>query len=128
MIDKNLFYLYLSKEDRASGLKNTIYDLINAYFEDDFLQDHYCDSCKSSNTALVKKVVNAPEVITCVIKRYENQKATSKRRDIIYLDLQLDMSCYMESSNNAHNQLRAIIVHKGETLTTGHYTTFKSGN
>ena len=117
-------YLYLSIEDRASGMKNTIYDLINAYFEDDFLEGHYCDLCKPSNTALAKKVVNTSEVITCVIKCYENKKATSKRRKIIHPDLQLDISCYMENSNNTHYQLRAIIVPKGEALTTGHYTNF----
>ena len=79
MVDKNRC-LYLSIEDRASGTKNTIYDLTNAYFEEYFLEGHYCDSLKSSNTALAKKFVNTPEVITCVIKRYENQKATSKLR------------------------------------------------
>ena len=88
------------------------------------MEGHYCDSCKSFNTALAKKVVNTLEVITSVIKRYENQKATSRGREIIHPDLQLDMSCYMESSNNTHYQLRAIIVHKGETLTTGHCTNF----
>ena len=121
MIDKNRCF-YLSIEDRASDMKNNIYDLMNAYFEE-FLEGHYCDSCKSSNNALAKKVVNTPKVITCVIKRYENQKATSNRRDIIHPDLQLDT----ESSNNAHYQLRTIIVHKSgtrEPLTTGHYTTF----
>ena len=123
MVDKNRC-LHLSIEYRASGAENTIDDLINAYFEDDFLEGHYCDSCKSFNIALAKKVVNIPEVITCVIKRYENQKATSKRREIKHPDLQPDMSCYMESLNNTHYQLRAIIVHKEETLTTGHYTTF----
>ena len=88
------------------------------------MEGHYCDSCKSFNTALAKKVVNTLEVITSVIKRYENQKATSRGREIIHPDLQLDMSCYMESSNNTHYQLRAIIVHKGETMTTGHCTNF----
>ena len=88
------------------------------------MEGHYCDSFKSSNTALAKKVVNTLEVITCVIKRYENQKASSKARETIHPDLQLDMSCYMESPNNTHYQLKAIIVHKGETLTTGHYSTF----
>lgn len=38
MIDKNRF-LYLSIEDRSSVIRNTIYDLMNASYEDNFLRD-----------------------------------------------------------------------------------------
>ena len=107
--------------NEANG-NSTVMDLINNYFEDELLHEYRC-SCKSLNSAIARKVVNRPSVISFVLKRYTGNAKTTKCRNNVFPSQEIDLNNHMATIGSTLYKPRAIILHQGENLTCGHYTT-----
>ena len=65
--------LYLGLNTSKANGNSTVMDLINNYFEDELLHEYRC-SCKSLNSAIARKIVNRPSVISFVSKDIEGMQ------------------------------------------------------
>ena len=114
-----LIYLALD----IHGVKeSSVSDLIYSYFADELLEQHLCDSCKSEETAVSRKIANCPPVLTFALKRYRGDSRATKCRNIVHPLIAIDLEKHMTDKRSTLYRLRAIIIHKGKNLNRGHYT------
>ena len=114
-----LIYLALD----INGVKeSSILHLIDSYFADELLEQHLCDSCKSEETAVARKIANCPPVLTFALKRYRGDSRAAKCRNIVHPLIAIDLEKHMTDKRSTLYRLRAIIIHKGKNLNGGHYT------
>ena len=104
------------------GIDSDLLELVKKYFEDEVLEGRKCENekCGQHNSAVAKRMVNAPDVLAIQIKRYDRNFL--KSTELVSLDRLLDLSDVMDVKNSEY-VLRAVVTHKGSTMTSGHYTT-----
>lgn len=104
------------------GVKGfSISNLIESYFTDELLEQHLCDSSKSEETAVARKIANCPPVLTLTLNCYRGDPRTTKCRNIVHSLIAIDLETHMTDKRSTLYRLRAII-HRGKTLNSGYYT------
>ena len=118
--DNKCLYLGLNTSKANGSL--TVVDLINNYFESEFLHEYRCGR-KSSNFAIVRKIVNRQSVISFVLKRYKRNAKTNKCRNNVFPSQEIDLNNHIATNGSTLCKSRTIILHQGKNLTCGHYRT-----
>ena len=102
--------LALDGTDAAVSLNS----LVVKYFEDEKIENRVCSKCNFSSCMQSKMISKSPNALTIHLKRYDNSGIKSIKTVIHDEILILSSTTYI---------LRGIIVHKGRSLSTGHYST-----
>lgn len=104
------------------GVKGfSISNLIESYFTDELLEQHLCDSSKSEETAVARKIANCPPVFNFALKRYRGYSKSTKCRNMVHPLIAIDLEKQMTDKRSTLYQIRAVIIHKGKNSNSGHY-------
>lgn len=127
--------LTLSKNNQENNLEK----LLDIYFTGEKLEGYKCDNCKETNCNKKVTLLNTPEYLLIQLKRFDFDPKTFNMIKIlkeVNYPLFIDMDKYCLQNNINKNieskniyVLSTIINHLGNSLQSGHYTSFhKSDN
>lgn len=113
----------------GSGIVVTLYDCLLSYFKTQELIDKdnlfFCEACdKKSESTMTYKILEFPNVLILIVKRFKFTKSGSKISVHVQLPLSINMNKFASNPDlNFEYCLIGIIQHSGN-LSRGHYQAY----
>lgn len=127
-------YKEISLTLSKNNVENNLEKLLDIYFEGEKLEGYKCDNCKEEECTKSVTLLNTPQYLLIQLKRFEFNPKTfnmAKLMKEVNYPLFLDMNKYCLQDNENKNigtkniyNLTNIINHLGNSLQSGHYTSF----
>ena len=125
--EKRSIWRNISKIFSSDSSYVKLYECLLNYCLPEKLTDQdmfYCEKCKKKcESQREMKIVNPPNVLTLIIKRFKFSRVGSKILTYVQFPIELDLRYFLEKPRNCTYQLTGIIQHIG-ALGGGHYIAY----